>query len=206
MILNIYTVIKLLRNNLSFIFPTLKAKLMLSLLKCNYGKNLKVYGTFHFRTKKGKDLYLGDNVTIVSRFLTNTAGVTNPSLFECLDQGIIKIGNNTGISSTIISARKCITIGNNVKIGANVRIFDHDFHSLDYLQRRNGNSDYHNVITREIIIEDDVFIGTNTIILKGVHIGTRSIIGAGSVVSLKNIPPDSVVAGNPAQIIGSGKK
>lgn len=85
-----------------------------------------------------------------------------------------------------------------MNIGGNVRIFDHDFHSLHYLHQRNAAIDFKNVKIAEIIIEDDVFIGTNVLILKGVHIGARSIIAAGSVVTLKNIPNDTLVAGNPA--------
>jgi len=57
-----------------------------------------------------------------------------------------------------------------------------------------------NRIDKEIIIDDDVLVGANTIILKGVHIGARSVIGAGSVVT-KDIPEDSIVAGNPAKVI-----
>jgi acetyltransferase-like isoleucine patch superfamily enzyme len=54
------------------------------------------------------------------------------------------------------------------------------------------------------MIEDDVFVGANAIILKGVHVGARSVIGAGAVVTLREIPPDSVVAGNPAGIVRQG--
>ena len=57
-----------------------------------------------------------------------------------------------------------------------------------------------NRIDKEIIIDDDVLIGANTIILKGVHIGARSVIGAGSVVT-KDIPADSIAAGNPVKVI-----
>ena len=69
------------------------------------------------------------------------------------------------------------------------------------MKRRNTYEDRKFVKTNNVIIGDDVFIGTNSIILKGVRIGPRSIIGAGSVVSLKEIPPDSLVAGNPAKIL-----
>ena len=58
---------------------------------------------------------------------------------------------------------------------------------------------------KEIIIEDDVLIGANVIILKGVHIGARSIIGAGSVVT-KDVPEDCIVAGNPAKVVKILKK
>ena len=57
-----------------------------------------------------------------------------------------------------------------------------------------------NRIDKEIVIEDDVLIGMNSIILKGVHIGARSVIGAGSVVT-KDIPADCIAAGNPAHVI-----
>ena len=51
-----------------------------------------------------------------------------------------------------------------------------------------------------IVVEDDVLIGANCIILKGVRIGARSVVGAGSVVT-RDVPPDTVVAGNPAVVI-----
>jgi len=79
-----------------------------------------------------------------------------------------------------------------------VRTYDHDFHSLDYLERR-SLSDVKNAASKPIVIGDDVFIGANSIILKGVKIGDRSIVGAGSVVANKEIPPDSLVMGNPAK-------
>ena len=88
-----------------------------------------------------------------------------------------------------------------MKIGGNVRIYDHDFHAVNYLARRDSQLDMTQCKSAPVVIGDDVFIGANSIILKGVTIGDRSIIGAGSVVSLKEIPPDSLVAGNPARIL-----
>ncbi len=138
----------------------------------------------------------GENVKINSRISSNLA--TNNTIFQSLNGGKIVIGNYTGLTSTILSSRVAITIGNNVMIGANCRIFDHDFHHHDHLQRRkNINND---IEAEPVVIEDDVFIGTGSIILKGVRIGARTIISAGSVVSKKNIPPDSIVAGNSCKI------
>ena len=84
---------------------------------------------------------------------------------------------------------------------------DTDAHSLDYLIRRSHNltSEGYSVdgvsaATVGIIIEDDVLIGTRCIILKGVTIGARSVIGSGSVVT-KSIPSDSIAAGNPCRVI-----
>ena len=94
-------------------------------------------------------------------------------------------------------------IGNNVLMGGNVRIFDHDYHSLNYLHRKTSFDENQHVLAREVIIGDDVFIGANVTILKGVNIGARSIIGAGSIVTNKNIPSDSIVVGNPSKILNT---
>ena len=196
-------IIKVNRIYISRIFPTVKAKITLRLLECPYGKNLSICGKVYFRPNGKGTIKLGDNVSITARFLSNNVGITNPAFLECSEAGKIEIGNNSGLTSPIISSKISIKIGDYVNIGGNVRIFDHDFHSLNYLDRRDADRDLENVKKEKVIIEDDVFIGTNVIILKGVHIGARSIIAAGSVVSLKNIPHDSLVAGNPAKIIKS---
>ena len=101
-----------------------------------------------------------------------------------------------GLGAKILGAVK---IGNNVTVGANAVILDSDCHSLNYLDRGTEN-DMRNCKCKPIIIEDDVLIGTGSYILKGVHIGARSIIGAGSIVT-SDIPADSIAAGNPARVI-----
>ena len=192
---------KVARIKLAFIFPTLWAKCILKLFGCSYGKNLQVCGKLYIRINKKGTIKLGNHVKIISRFLSNSVGITNPVMLECIENGRIEVGNYSGFTSAILSSRTLIKIGENVNIGGNVRIFDHDFHSLDYRHRRKGGGDFKHVQTAEVVIDDDVFIGTNAIILKGVYIGARSIIGAGSVVAGKNIPPDSLVIGNPARIV-----
>jgi acetyltransferase-like isoleucine patch superfamily enzyme len=176
------------------------AKMKFQSIDIKYGKGLYVDGKIILSVTKGK-LSLGENVKILSRYKANLVGMTNPATFQIFQTGSIILGDGVGMSSTIFSSKKLIKIGNNVMIGANVRIFDHDFHSMNFLDRRHGGQDYLNAKTAEVIIEDDVFIGTNSIILKGVHIGKGSIVGAGSVVSMKEIPSFSVVAGNPCKII-----
>jgi acetyltransferase-like isoleucine patch superfamily enzyme len=111
--------------------------------------------------------------------------------------GTLEIGDNVGISSCTIWAIDSITIGNRVIIGADSIIMDHNAHSLDYRERQNGGGERKH---SPIIIGDDVFIGTRCIILKGVKIGARTIIGAGSVVTT-DIPSDCIAAGNPCRII-----
>ncbi len=190
--------IKLLNKYLNIFVYTLIFKIKLRIYGCHYGRNIEIDGSILLKTKAKGVFNLGEYVRINSRFASNLVGITNKSIFQSIDGGKITIGNFTGITSCIISSRESITIGNNTLIGANCRIFDHDFHNLDYLVRRKNSG---NIKSEPVLIEDDVFVGTNSIILKGVRIGARTIIGAGSVVSIKIIPPDSLVAGNPARII-----
>lgn len=110
------------------------------------------------------------------------------------------IGNNVGMSSTAIVARKSIQIGDHVKIGGGVCIYDTDFHSLDPLNRLDKSLDAQNTANLPVIIHDNVFIGAHSTILKGVTIGKNAIVGASSVVT-KNIPADEIWAGNPAKFI-----
>lgn len=96
-----------------------------------------------------------------------------------------------------IVVESSITIGSNVSVGANTIICDTDFHPVDSLRRL---QDPNHGETAPIKIEDNVFIGMQCLILKGVTIGTGSAIGAGSIVT-KDVPPAVVVAGNPARVI-----
>ena len=103
------------------------------------------------------------------------------------------------MSNTAIHCHKSITIGNFVNFGGGVMIFDTDFHSLDWRDRRDG-TDIQKRAIAPVVIDDYAFIGADSIILKGVHIGEKSIVGAGSVVS-KDIPAGEIWAGNPARFI-----
>lgn len=124
--------------------------------------------------------------------------------------GQIEIGSNCYVGDhTRIWAAESINIGNNVLIAHNVNIFDNDTHPTNYIERRDDaeniifrgkRMNYPSLCSKPIEIEDDVWVGCNSIILKGVTIGSCSIVAAGSVVT-KNVPPNTMVAGNPARII-----
>jgi acetyltransferase-like isoleucine patch superfamily enzyme len=190
-------------GRLSTFFWTLQAKLLLLLLGCPYGRHLRVDGHLIVRVARRGAIRIGENVTLYSRSGANLVGRTNPTILHCMGDGHITFGDNSGCSFAVLSSKTSIRIGGNTKIGGNARIYDHDYHALDHLARRDPQQDILQCKSTPIIIGDDVFIGANAMILKGVTIGDRSIIGAGSVVSLKEIPPDSLVAGNPARIVRS---
>lgn len=137
-------------------------------------------------------------------------------IFES-SSGKITIGKRTFINSgtNLISVNN-INIGDDVTIGWNVWIYDHNSHSLNYKYRmediKQQRYDYYNetnfiqnknwdvVKSAPINIGDNVWIGFGVIILKGVTIGEGAVIGAGSVVT-KDIPAYTIAAGNPAVVI-----
>ena len=114
-------------------------------------------------------------------------------------KGKIVIGDNVGMSSPCIWATNLVKFGNRVLIGGDCLIMDNDAHNIDAIERRNPVLAM-KIKSAPIVIEDDVFIGARCTVLKGVTIGARSVIGAGSVVT-NSIPADCIAAGNPCRVI-----
>ena len=107
-------------------------------------------------------------------------------------RGILKIGNGTYLNrNTLIVCEDRVEIGKNCKIAWDVIIMDSDLHPI------NESSP---IVNKPVCIEDDVWIGYRSIILKGVTIGHGAVIAAGSVIT-KNIPPRTVYGGSPAKLI-----
>ena len=99
-------------------------------------------------------------------------------------------GNGTYISrNTLIHSSESVKIGKNCRISWDVIIMDENGHEIPGTQN-----------TKPIIIDDEVWIGCRSIILKGVHIGKGAVVAAGSVVT-KNISAHTVVGGVPAQVL-----
>lgn len=172
----------------------------LRLLGASVGSGFRSDGRIYIRIQKRGQIDIGQNVCFMSHPGTNLVGLTNPCVLHCHGDGHIVIGDHSGGSAVVLSSKSSIRVGRYVKLGGNVRVFDHDYHALDYHDRRHGATDKANCRTKPVTIGDDVFVGTNSIVLKGVTIGDRSIIGAGSVVT-HDVPADEVWAGNPARNI-----
>ncbi|MBI3379824.1 acyltransferase [Candidatus Gottesmanbacteria bacterium] len=178
------------------IYPLVRFKFALS--GAGWGKGWKIYGMPNLQITRGAKLSIGEGLQLRSWISSNPLGSNHPVIISIRRHNArITIGNKFGMSGGSIVSEKSIKIGNRVLVGANCIIIDSDFHPLDYQNRANPENSGK---VLSVIIEDDVFIGMETIILKGTHIGARSVIGAGSVVSGK-VPADVLAAGNPIKII-----
>lgn len=171
-------------------------KVVFKIRRIKYGVGMKSFGTIFVR--KTGTITIGNDVMITSCRETNPIGGDVKTILYAKNGGRIQIGNRVGISNTSLIAMNSIVIEDNVMIGASCKLYDHDFHSISYEKRVASVDD--DVQSKPILIKEGAFIGAHCIILKGVTIGRRSVVGAGSVVT-KNIPDNEVWAGNPAKFI-----
>lgn len=175
---------------------------LMSLCGIHYGERVVIHG--HLGLRNRGTLIIGDSCYISSGSNINPLCSKDNGFISVEKGALLTIGNKCAMSSPRIWAHQEITIGDYVMLGANVTIVDSDCHSMNHECRRKIAIDQHNKKNKAVHIEDDVFIGMNTMILKGVTIGARSVIGAGSVVT-KSIPADCIAAGNPAIVIKQQK-
>jgi acetyltransferase-like isoleucine patch superfamily enzyme len=162
------------------------------------GNKVSIYGYPVLSQAPNSKIEFGKNITLISESYFSEPGVNHPVVIRLLNENArLKIGDNVGISGGGICVATEVSIGNNVMLGANTFITDTDFHPIAPENRRFSRE---NVKTRKVIIEENVFIGMDSIILKGVRIGKNSIVGAGSIVA-KDIPENQIWGGNPAKFI-----
>jgi len=158
----------------------------------------RILGTPIIQKYRNSKIRFGSGLIMRSWVSSNPVAPYHPVFVSTrAENAEIRIGDNCGITGGSIIAAERIDIGDRVLIGGNCLITDTDFHPLDKSARF---QDPKSITSKPVIIADDVFIGTQSILLKGTEIGSGSIIGAGSVVSGK-IPPQVVAAGNPAVVI-----
>jgi acetyltransferase-like isoleucine patch superfamily enzyme len=128
-------------------------------------------------------------------------------------RGIIRVDNKGSVSiadrcyvgdDTILSSHASIEVKSDVLIAHGCQIFDNVSHPLDAEQRAahyraivEGQPSEHRVPAAPILIEQSAWLGFNSVVMKGVHIGPRSIVSVGSVV-MNDVPADAIVVGNPA--------
>ena len=113
---------------------------------------------------------IGADVTIVSLSKFNRAGINHPTQLSVEPGGVLRIGSRVGMSGAAIYCAERITIGDDVLIGANCRIYDTDFHPVDFMERRSGGRPK----TASVSIGDDVWLGAGVTVLKGARIAEVS--------------------------------
>lgn len=155
-----------------------------------------------FRFLKSKE----NPALTIGKYVSCYAGCS----FSLGEKGTCVIGDHTLLNGALIMAEERIEIGSYCLFSWNVGIADSDFHPLEPAQRRVDalalspflkNRPPRPVLeTRPVIIRDNVWIGMNAVVLKGVTIGENSVVAAGAIVT-KSVPPNVVVAGNPATIV-----
>jgi len=153
----------------------------------------------HYRAKRPGALTLGSNVSCY-------AGCS----FSIGENASCAVGDFTLLNGALIMAEERIEIGSHCLVSWNVGIADSDFHPIDPAQRRQdamalapyaeNRPPRPPIRTAPVVIKDNVWIGMGAVILKGVTIGENSVVAAGAIVT-RDVPPNVVVAGNPAQIV-----
>ncbi|OCH63938.1 acyltransferase [Vibrio splendidus] len=163
------------------------------------GKRLYLYGGLPF-VSGPVQITIGDNCRISGH--TTFSGCTQP--LEGLEHPLLSIGNNVDIGwqSTIAVGGK-VVISDNVRIAGGAFLFGYSGHPLDAKRRALGEGDDPQQIGN-IILEQDVWLGTNVTVKGGVTIGEGAVIAAGSVVT-KNVPAFAIAGGNPARVVGQIK-
>lgn len=161
--------------------------------------NFRTTGVPYIMVARGGRMTIGNNFAMNNGITGNPIGCYDSCTFFVDKGASLRIGENVGISQAAIVCTKDVVIGNFVKIGGGVKIYDTDFHSLDPKIRASKDDVKHRKQSK-VLIRDNAFIGAFSIILKGITIGENSIVGAGSVVS-KSVPDNEIWAGNPAKFI-----
>ena len=174
-------------------------RLIFLIARISWGCSWRFYGLPIIQKHRQSQMVFGDRLQLRSTPRANPLGANHPVILCTWQAGaVLEIGDDFGMTGGSICAAHHITIGDRVTVGANTNILDTDFHPLDHNQRRR---DPQAARSASVVIEDDVFIGMNCLILKGVRVSRGSVVGAGSVVT-RDVPAGAIVAGNPVQVVG----
>lgn len=150
-------------------------------------------GLPYITRKKGSTISIGKECRFMSKSWGNLIGLNHSCILATTEEKAkLVIGNNCTFSGCSLWCFKSITLKDNVRVGANCLIMDGDAHQDDPRAGKN----------KPIVIEDNVWLGSNVVVKKGVTIGRNSVIGMNSVVT-KDIPANCVAIGNPCVVIKS---
>lgn len=188
-------------RNFGIVWGTARLYAKAWLLGVELGKSVTAHGPVGLLRWPGGKIILGNRVAIISSWRRATAAaLAFPTRLRVFGPGaVIEIGNDSQLSGTSITARSTtIKIGKQVLLAPNCIVVDSDFHAPWPAERRAIDPGLEN--DAPVTIGDYAWIGMNSIILKGSEIGSRAIIGAGSVVTGK-IPANCLACGTPARVV-----
>lgn len=165
------------------------------------GENTLITGSHafrRFRSRREPALIIGTNCTM------------DGPHFALGTEAVVRIGNHCYFTNCTLLSEEELTFGDYVMIGWGATIADTDFHPIDPAERirdavacspLGAGRERPIIARRPVIVEDDVWIGPNATILKGVRIGAGAFIEAGAMVT-RDVPAGARVLGNPAQLVG----
>src|SRR3981081_1048718 len=176
-----YMVLSVLKSMLSIstFVDSIYNRMMLSYEGVKYVTYPDICGKL--KLQNNGSIEFGQDVRFNSSLTSNFIGIYKPCTIAVTGNGSLEIGDHSGFSGVSIYCASTIKIGRYVNCGGNVSIWDTDFHPIHADERRVNNVD--KISSAPIVIGDDVFIGANSIILKGVKIGSRAVIGAGNALN-----------------------
>ncbi len=161
------------------------------------GPDCRFFGQTQFRRLPGSHIRIGRKCEFRSAKWSNLVGINRPCILATLSRkALLEIGEGSGFSGATIGCASTIRIGDRVMCGANVTITDTDWHPLDWRERAAGVP----ADSEPVSIGDDVWLGMNVMVLKGVEIGRRTVVAAGSIVS-RSLPEGVIAAGQPARVV-----
>jgi acetyltransferase-like isoleucine patch superfamily enzyme len=174
--------------------------------KVFFSENINILGKLpYFKIPKNGRVKFGNNVVLNSDFSNTNTALTFRCKFVTGYEGKITVGDNTMFNGVCVVSYKEVEIGKNCQIASSTIIADTNFHPVDPIEREKqvtGNKfSFLSVKNAKIKIGNNVWIGWNSTILKGVTIGDNSIVAAGSVVTSGQYPDNCIIAGNPAKVV-----
>ncbi|MEB3360071.1 MAG: acyltransferase [Synechococcales bacterium] len=162
---------------------------------------LRLHGVEYGRHLRGNSVYIKNVGTItlgdwVSLRSFRSGSIHRTCLYTHCQDSVIAVGDHSHLSGTVIHCRTTVTIGDYCMFAPGSKIMDNDSHriTIDIQKRRQPPE------SAPVTIGNNVWVGMNALILKGVTIGDNAIVAAHAVVT-KDVPKNTLVAGNPARII-----
>lgn len=175
---------------------TVAARLQAAWWNVGVSPRCTFYGLPIFRKHPTGAISIGSGCTFRSAEWSNSIGINRRCFISAGRAASVRIGSDCGLSGTVIAAARQIRIGDRVLCGANCTICDTDRHPLSAAARARETDPE----AAPIEIGDDVFLGMNVVVLKGVKIGSGTVVAANSIVT-RSLPPGVLAAGIPAKLI-----